>query len=230
MISNKHKAIFVHIPKVAGQSIETMFLKELGLDWNKRAGLLLRKKKAFEKGPHRLAHLRARDYVDYGYIDEDSFNDYYKFSFVRNPYKRVFSFYNFLGYSKIISINTFIMKVLPSKVEKGDFFLMSQYDYLFNSEGDLMVDYVGKLENINIDVIEVIKSAGLKNSMLPHVNKSKGEWKRALSQLIKSPYLLRYIGFKKDSNNNFEKVFTQDLKNQVYNIYQKDFHYFNYER
>ena len=45
MISKAHKTIFVHIPKVAGQSIETMFLNDLNLKWDERSKLLLRKKR-----------------------------------------------------------------------------------------------------------------------------------------------------------------------------------------
>ena len=224
MISEKHKTIFIHIPKAGGQSIETMFLNDLDLDWNGRASLLLRKKKSSEKGPIRLAHLRARDYVDYGFITEALFNKYYKFSFVRNPYNRVFSFYNFLGYSKMISFHTFVKKVLPLKIKNKDFFFRSQYDYLYNAQGELLANYVGKLENINIDIQAVLEFAQIEKAQLPHVNKSKGEWKRAISLCIKSPYLIKHITF-----NNNKNSFTQDLKDEVYEIYQKDFQYFNYK-
>ena len=36
MISDKYKCIFVHIPKVAGQSIEHVFLDLHGLTWETR--------------------------------------------------------------------------------------------------------------------------------------------------------------------------------------------------
>ena len=51
MISHKHKTVFVHIPKVAGQSVEQMYLADLGLNWSERAVLLLRPKLNTEKGP-----------------------------------------------------------------------------------------------------------------------------------------------------------------------------------
>ena len=59
MISIKHKTIFIHIPKCAGQSIEYLFLKDLGINWDQRINLLLRSKKFNERGPERLAHLYA---------------------------------------------------------------------------------------------------------------------------------------------------------------------------
>jgi len=230
MISQKHKTLFVHIPKAGGQSIETMFLTQEGLDWENRDALLLRKKKETEKGPERLAHLKASEYVDFEYITQENFDKYYKFSFVRNPYKRVFSFYNFLGYSKIMSLQTFVEKVLPKKIESSDFFFCSQYDYLYNNEGTLLVDFIGKLETIKQDIEVVIKTSGLINATLPHVNKSKGEWNRVLSLLVKNPnYWLSYKRLGK-TENTFEKQFTVSIKEQVYSLYQKDFKFFNYNK
>ena len=121
MISNPHKTIYIHIPKVAGQSIEHMFLNDLGLSWHNRKDLLLRKKKIFESGPNRLAHLKSKEYTEFGYIDQETFDDYFKFSFVRNPYRRAFSMYNYLGYSKIISLSTFVKKGLTKENSTASF-------------------------------------------------------------------------------------------------------------
>jgi len=230
MISQKHKTIFVHIPKAGGQSIETMFLDNEGLKWDDRSELLLRKKTPPEKGPERLAHLKASEYVAYDYISNSDFNEFYKFSFVRNPYKRVFSFYQFLGYSKIMSLRSFIENVLPLKIEKSDFFFISQYEYLYSEDGKLLVDFVGKLETIKKDIKEVINNSGIKNATLLHVNKSKGEWNRVASLLVKNPKYLGSLALLKQSDNTFENQFTDNLKEQVYRLYQKDFQYFNYNK
>ena len=37
MISLAHQCVFVHIPKCAGQSVETAFLNETSLAWKQRA-------------------------------------------------------------------------------------------------------------------------------------------------------------------------------------------------
>lgn len=228
MISHLHKTIFVHVPKVAGQSIEHMFLQELGLDWDQRASLLLRKKLMNEEGPERLAHLTAKEYTSLGYIEPQKFNTYFKFSFVRNPYKRVLSFYNFLGYSRVISLKTFIEKVIPKKIEERDFFFLSQYEYLYDDNGTLLVDYVGKLESIKTDIKSVILRTGLKNASLPHVNKSKGEWKRAIKILIMNPALFTKLSFG-NYKKSFEAQFTEEMKSKVANLYPLDFKVFNYD-
>ena len=229
MISKKHKTVFVHVPKVAGQSIEHMFLQDLDLDWDRRGVLLLRRKQSHEQGPERLAHLLAKDYVRLGYISQADYNEYFTFSFVRNPYKRVFSFYNFLGYSRIISLRTFVENVVPYKLEQKDFFFLSQYDYLYNEEARLMVDFVGRLENIKEDIETVKKNCGLKNVDLPHANKSKGEWKRALGLLFREPKLRSKIslGHKGEA---FGSVMTEEVRHKIYNLYEKDFSAFGYKK
>lgn len=228
MISKQHKTIFVHVPKVAGQSIERMFLDDLGLSWETRDRLLLRRKGKGELGPERLAHLTAKDYVKFGFISEEEFKTFFKFSFVRNPYKRAFSFYNFLGYSRIISFRTFVFSVLPKKLKKNDFFFLSQYDYLHDEKGTLLVDFVGHLETIKMDIEEIKKQCGLKQP-LPHANKSKGEWKRALGLLVREPYLWTKISFGQ-GGRSYEEVMTDSLKSKIYELYQKDFDAFNFEK
>jgi len=230
MISPQHKTLFVHIPKVAGQSIETVFLEDLGLSWDDRGQLLMRKKQKHEKGPYRLAHLRARDYVALGYLDEVTFNDFFKFSFVRDPYARTLSLYHYLGYSRIISISCFLDKVVRKKVEEGHFFFMPQYDYLYDPSGKLLVDFVGKLEQISEDAQTVFNKARLQGKQLPHINKSEKGLKRGLAALVKNPSLFGCLRFGK----LFSKRKTRELndldKECVYKLYSKDFESFNYEK
>lgn len=229
MISEKHHTIFVHIPKVAGQSIETIFLKDLGLNWQSRGELLLRKKKAGEKGPNRLAHLRAAEYTQFGYTDKKTFDDYFTFSFVRNPYKRLLSAYNYLGYSKIISFVTFMKHVVSGKLEDGHFFFISQYDYLYSGE-QLLVDYVGKLENLKADMQFVLEKTGLSGHEIPHVNKSEKGLKRGIAALLKSPKLWTKFTPGRIFSAKKKKELTPEEKELVYMMYPKDFEKFQYER
>ena len=230
MISSKHKTIFVHVPKVAGQSIETVFLRDLGLDWGSRGELLLRKKKAGEQGPHRLAHLRAKDYVNLGYTDADTYDSYFTFTFVRHPYARVLSLYHYLGYSRIISVESFLDKVLSKKIGEEHFFFIPQYDYAFDDEGILLVDFVGKLESIKNDIQEVFRQCGLENAKLPHVNKSEKGLKRGLAALIKRPELLGHLKIGRLFRNIKVKELSSSEKQKVQQLYQRDFESFDYEK
>jgi len=230
MISTKHKTIFVHIPKVAGQSIETLFLEDLGLNWDTRQALLLRKKKSDEPGPHRLAHLKAKDYVGLGYLEASKYEEYFSFSFVRNPYSRVMSLYNYLGYSRIISFSAFINSVLSKKVREDHFFFRPQYDYLYCDNGKLWVDFVGKLEHISEDIEYVMEKVGLEGKNLPHINKSEKGLKRGITSLITTPSLLKDIQLKRLFSQKKVSELSEDQKEGIYLIYKKDFEHFGYEK
>jgi hypothetical protein len=228
LISHKHHTIFVHIPKVAGQSIEMLFLKDQGLDWSSREALLLRPKRKGEQGPERLAHLTARQYVDLGYTDQKTFEQYFTFAFVRNPYKRLLSFYHYLGYASVISVDTFIDEVLPKKLQSADFFFLAQYDYLYD-QGKLLVDFVGKLENIGQDIKTIYREAGIQNSQLPHVNKSGKGQKRGLAALIKQPGLIRH--FRPGNLMGRQTIaLNPSQKDRIFRHYQNDFEAFGYEK
>ena len=72
MISHKHKCIFIHIQRTGGTSIERWLQGED--QWNLK---------------HNYKHIttsyaKERAYPEY-------YDDYFKFTFVRNPYERVLS-------------------------------------------------------------------------------------------------------------------------------------------
>ena len=229
MISHKHKTIFIHIPKVAGQSIETMFLNDLGLDWNSRQQLLLRKKRHNEKGPLRLAHLLARDYTNLGFIDQETFDSYFKFSFVRNPFSRAYSYYRYLGYANIISFGDFVRIVLRKRLRQQHFFFLPQTDYLYDAEGHLLVDFVGRLETIKTDIEEVIRRAKLQQKELPYVNRSKNEISRGLSKIIKNPLLLSRLKTRNNLYKDYREAYDSETIDLVSQFYEEDLVNFEYE-
>ncbi|WP_167620024.1 sulfotransferase family 2 domain-containing protein [Paracoccus ravus] len=172
----------MHIPKCGGQSIETLFLEDLGLDWNSRAPLLLRSNKNPKLGPPRLAHLLAEEYLRFRYVSEDQFADYFKFSYIRDPYARVISLFNYLKLK--MSLQRFVMEWLPQQFalagEYGTYphefsgryhFVRPQSDYIFDANGKLVIDKYYKLEEIKTnhkDILALLRS----EAQLKHVNSS----------------------------------------------------------
>src|SRR5690606_39458213 len=91
MISHKHKCIFIHIPKCAGSSIRDFYFDTPNLDWRTPNYELL-----YGWCPKRRIHLQhatAKQLLETELITENDWNDYFKFTFVRNPWDRAYSSY-----------------------------------------------------------------------------------------------------------------------------------------
>lgn len=189
MISHKHRCVFVHIPKCGGQSVEHIFVKENGLTWDTRAPLLLRSNDDERLGPPRLAHLTYQDYIRYGYASEQMMNEYMTFAIVRNPFKRVESLYRFWGYDAAITFEKFVTEVLEKQInERGVsyWFFRPQTDFICDDEGEILVDHLVKLEEIDQTLPKILAESGVMNTSIPHVNKSKE--KRGFVQTLNLRY------------------------------------------
>lgn len=187
VISHRLKYIFFHIPKTAGTSVRQILLSSnfqvdaIGkwdgmdkaklksnplIDWNlKQHANIAEAKKYFEK------------YTEYNY------DEYFKFAFIRNPWDRQVSKYEFymqkIYYQKDASaVNTELatrFKVLPAKN-----FLMNtineQSKYICEN-GNVAVNFLGKFETLYDDMKQIISiiRPGLPDSSwsLPHENSTK---------------------------------------------------------
>jgi len=225
MISKKYKCIFVHIPKTAGQSIEHFFLNLHGLTWETRTSLLLKYNPDKAKGPERLAHLTASEYVSCGHIHENDFNSYLKFSFVRNPWARLVSEYNYRKHNKLSSFRDFVLNGLPQQNSYTDTFrhIMPQYKFLYDDAGRQLIDFVGKFETLQKDFNFVCNKLNIEPSTLARVNSSshKGSHLQKLKKLINLEKTSKKI--------NYMKYYNKETRNFVKKIYTKDISIFGYE-
>jgi hypothetical protein len=115
-------------------------------------------------------------------------------------------------------------------VREDHFFFRPQYDYLYNDDGKLMVDFVGKLEHISEDIEYVLEKSGLEHRKLPHINKSEKGLKRGISSLITTPSLLKDLQLTRLFSKKKISELNKDQKDGIYRIYTKDFEYFGYEK
>lgn len=190
---DKNRCIFVHIPKVAGSSVKSvLFPGQLGPG-------------------HRLA-------MDYYLENPKKFQDYFVFCFVRNPYDRLVSAYFYLMEGgKTSADRRFRDNHLLHYRDFADFVenglnkpeiaqwwhFRPQYLYLVNFEGELIVDYIGRMENIDDDFDEICRRIGV-SATLPHANKSV--------------------------RNDYSQYYTPHLQELAYRFYQKDFEMLGYAR
>ena len=118
---------------------------------------------------------------------------YFKFSFVRNPYSWVVSiFFRMVQYGTrpapaggIMTMEDFLYVVEHLKSAKGrrnddSHFIRSQHAFLCDKDGELIVDFVGRLESLNEDFATVCNRIGIEPITLPVRNSSSSSvnWRK----------------------------------------------------
>jgi hypothetical protein len=188
MIDYNKKFLFIHIPKTGGTSIEN----------------LLHPNEEIYSRPaedHRAEHLRYNDYSKI--INKNGFdiNEFYIFSFVRNPYSKIYSFWKFLSvsYKQKHSIHFNAMNAFNIADCLKDFrsFVDCVYDsqinfdrininpkdaylaYVFVTQCEWLYDlkkinFIGRFERLNLDFSLVYKNLFGNNfhDELPKLNKT----------------------------------------------------------
>jgi len=176
MLDHHHQCIFVHIPKCGGSSIEHVFLQLVGLDWRRRAPLLLQANDIATLGPPRLAHLRAEEYVKYKYTPQAMFDQYFKFTFVRNPWARAVSIFHNTAFNLYPDFPTYVKDRYTNKDWKAsNWFSKPQVSFFMDDNGKPLVDFVGRLESINQDFEHISQQLKLGALEVPHNNKTRKE-------------------------------------------------------
>lgn len=234
MICHHYKCLFVHIPKNAGQSIEHIFLDALGLTWETHAPLLLRPNSVRELGPPRLAHLKIHEYLKYKYVSQEMFSDYFKFSFIRNPWDRFVSIYKNHYYQG--PFKKFLFSVFYKKIwEKDYWFVGPQYEFISDENANVCVDFLGRFENIEDDFSKVRQKIGLSLNNLPHKNRSAN---RGLRSRLRSfcgaviswdIYEASSLFGKKEWFENYMEYYDDECIEFVAELYKEDIEHFQYK-
>jgi hypothetical protein len=227
MICKPYQCIFVHIPKTAGRSVEMYFMNKLNLSRENpddRRQLLIIDNDDPSKGTQKLSHLSATEYVDCGHISAADFDQYFKFSFVRNPWARLVSEYRYRAYMNHKSFKDFVMNKLPEPGWDDKYrHVMPQSEMLCSKDGRLLVDFVGKFEQLQQGFDTVCDRLGFEREALPHVNssdKTSRELRRKLKNFIHrngESGLRAYVDFYDDETREF-----------VAQLYRTDIDMFDY--
>ncbi len=168
MISLQKRFLFVHIPKTAGNSIQSSLR-----DYSEDQLVPLRKE---QDGIERFGlrnpnynikkHSTLAEYRDA--LGNAQFGNLYKFTCVRNPWDRMVSYY----FTPTQSPETWDQK----KFRKMIFKAVSVADYLRldNCEQDPFanVDYIMRFENLADDFRTVCGTLGISPAILPQYNRS----------------------------------------------------------
>jgi hypothetical protein len=191
------KSIFIHIPKAGGISI----LKSLyGQDVNG------------------FGHPTYRRFLNM--FGRHDFNSFYKFTFVRNPWDRTLSAYQFLKRGGMHHLDKkFCDDVLAQYETFYDFVLngltlenannwvhfIPQYLYVYDENLNLKVDFIGRFEGFSHDFETVRNTIGV-GSALVHLNKTQDK---------------KHI--------NYREYYTPEMIEVINQIYKEDIKLFNYQ-
>jgi hypothetical protein len=230
VICHPYRCVFIHIPKTGGISVEHVFLDLVGLTWDSRAPLLLRGNDDPAKGPPRLAHLTATEYVSLGYLSREQFDAYFKFSFVRNPWDRMVSEYKYRGHPMRMSFKTWLFDHLPPRGFTDAYcHLVPQHEFIYDQEGRLLADFVGRYESLQADFDRVCERLGIPHTPLPHENRSLDAPRiQSLNDVKKR--IRRWLWTLRPRNvyPHYTQYYDDESRARVGQLYRRDIEIFGY--
>jgi hypothetical protein len=185
---DKSKCIFVHTPKAAGTSISFAIYGNDPWHFN-------------------VKELRR--------INKRKYYDYFKFSFVRNPWARMFSTYNYSKkwikkhpqtsirfMKKYNTFEDFIINGLSIDLIEKHYFFWSYAKYLTFDKKKIEVDFYGRFENL-IDDFNLLNSKLGTNYHLPKMNQS--------------------------SKKDYRRYYSKKTIDKIYKLYKDDVNLFKYD-
>jgi len=201
-ISHKYRCLFIHIPKAGGTSVETssLFDDQRNLTREYVGG-----------------HLKAKEYKQ-KYPEE--FQNYFKFSFTRNPFDRLVSAFHHLSSTKFTNdYHKLVYEKIVSRYEGNfDYFcrdfvktdniyeivhLHPQKDFILDNNDNNLLDFVGKLEMLNSDLNYV---------------RSRIRWSGHVDYRLKSKHKHYSSYFSAITRNIVEEVYAIDLQRFKYSF------------
>lgn len=193
IINNSYGFIFVHVPKAAGTSV-TNALSRLtnycdqeigGTSFGEQVQPAYRDRFGLAKHSTAL-EIRAL-------VGQVTWGKYFSFAFVRNPFSRCLSTYNFLRqwkggsghfFDRMRSFESFEEYVLSDIWDKSngpdEIFRPQSYWVRDRDSMRVITSYLGKVENLAADLGNVLEVVGapihvIKEFSVPHLNQSLSE-------------------------------------------------------
>lgn len=229
IISHKYKFVFIHNPKTAGTSIANTLLSyalenrgDIFIDvfgvWDNITSIDRDLNPFITKDKRFRSHIKAKQLKSIFDKQKWPWDKYFKFGFVRNPFDRCISEYNYLMQYAILNnkdtkskwaktgsaifqynIKAFIAhRVYPTP--------HLQWKYFFDKcNKNNLLDYVGKFENLESDWNNIVKQIGLP------LNKLK----------------LKHL--KPTVRKNYREYFDEKMVDFFYNTYKIDIELGNYK-
>ena len=190
-INNNLKAIFIHNPKCGGVYVRELLINfyefcdflecnEIHENYTLFFDNVEYIKYHQDTDKHTIRKFGKYRYVfSHQKIMNNNYDNYFVFSFVRNPYEKFYSAYLYLKKTlfenennKIRNsyenkeyfkdLNTFIKNL--NNINNISYFhsFITQYEQLLNFNNSININYIGKVENLDSDLIDILTILNLK--------------------------------------------------------------------
>jgi hypothetical protein len=216
----------VHVPKTAGTSITTL-LSPLTTLFDLEIGATEFGEKIQDAYRERFQITKHSALTEiYNAVGDRVFKNYFKFSFVRNPFDRIFSTYNFLrswdspdrdfnnlmqsfkSFSQFICSDCLVDRLVPDNM------FFPQSHWLCSNTDDIELDFIGKVEDLSADIANILNIIDVEslvdkttiqilNESVDDLNKLEINYKDI--EKIINIYKADFIKYKYDFNPNFSK-------------------------
>lgn len=201
MISHSEKFIYLDVCRTGGHSIRQVLSEnfEVELIEGRRGD------RRFTRH-HTLMNLSAhRPYCTE--VPLDKLDEYFKFSFVRNPFDRFASVYAWYGRNSDLSFEDFVFKFLVYEPEADGHairFIPQVYWMRLEPFGELCFDFLGRFEKLQEDFNLLAEKLGMPLRDLPVISRLKGD-------------------------TDYRSFYNSDTRRVVENYYQEDLESFGYD-
>lgn len=187
------KIIFIHIPKTAGVSLIRSIYGNVSLE------------------SHRSINF-------YKKIFSLTYSDYFTFSFVRNPWDRLYSTYIFLEkggmnihdknafnmyLARYKNFEDFVINGLSENLISKIVHLIPQSEFICDKDNSILVDFLGRFEKLNESILELEREINTK-IQIDHYNINK---KKSYTEVYTEQMILKV-----------QKIYSRDIKVFGYNF------------
>lgn len=222
-VNHEKKAIFIHIPKTAGIYVRSTLDKYYGFETflckredhteycSTNLNLNKNKQLSFCNNKGIIQYYKtSKELSNILDLNDDKWKEYYKFCFVRNPYSRIVSGWNYIQETEKLNIDFDVYLTYKDIVTENEYshVFLQQSSHIYDENNNYFINYIGKFEDLENEFRKILINIGFTEEEIIHDTKNKN----------------------KREHGSYKKYYTQDILNTVNNIYNNDFEKLGYQK
>lgn len=204
IVSHAKQFVFFAVPKTGTHALrELLSLHKGPEDWEQQILFGQQQSPIAEIAKIQHGHISVQQIAPH--FDQASWQRYFKFAIVRNPFDRFISICFFLNRKNPLFLET-PLQWMKSAIKVPRFrervLVKPQYQQLTNTQGNIAMDYVGRYEVLQDSIDEICQRLQIETTQLQKRNTSE--------------------------HKQYREYYDDELKSAVGKFYQEDLARFNY--